>query len=793
MIKGASTIRPLRSVLAGSLLTLLLLWGGAGFGQVFDAFEIEDIRLQGLQRVSAGTVFNDITLDVGDTADKLAVRSLVRELFGTGYFEEIDVLRDDANLIIRLVERPSIAEITIEGEKAVQEDALLDGLAAEGLQEGEIFKQSTLERVKTELIRLYVAQGKYAVSIETKINELPRNRVAIEIVVDEGKNASIRQITFVGNETYSSEELKAQMELKEPTIIGAFKGQHRYSREKMQGDLESIESYYRDRGFVEFRIESTQISMTPDRKQVFITLNVIEGDRHVIDQVDLVGELDDIEPELLRALILVKKDDIYSNALVTATEQRIVNALSTNGYTFATASGLPEVKEGGLVDIKFQVDTGKRAYVRKLSFIGNAVTQDHVLRREMRQMERGWASTGLIELSKVRLERLGFFKDVTVETPEVPGSDDEIDVEISVNEESTGSITFGFSYQQLAGLGIQAGFEKANLAGTGKNISFGLNWNDYQKSLSYTFTNPYFTADGISRGMSLYISDTDYGVYNLNQFSTRSVGGGAIFGFPIGETRRLQFSAQAELTDISEGNSQADEILDFVSAEGSQFLNFKLEGNWQEDARNRAIFATRGHRHSVSMELALPGSDLSFYKLQFQNDLYVPTPHPEFTLHFRTALGYGATYGDTQTFPFYEHFFAGGFGSVRGYERSSLGPRSLSTGFYTGGRSVIGRPFGGNVLAEISTELIFPIPFVDLPGSMQTVAFVDGGNVFNTNCPEANFNCFGPSIDELRWAAGISVSLITQFAPMSFAIAFPFNTGPYDEEESFSFDLTSRF
>lgn len=772
-----------------AVLLVCALLGGQVFSQT--SFEIADIRLVGLQRVTAGTVFNTIALQVGDLATELAIQNLVKDLFRTGYFEDIEIGREDNVLLVTLQERPSIVEITIEGEKQVKEEALLEGLAAEGLKEGEIFKQSTLERVKSELVRLYVAQGKYAASIDTLVTELPRNRVAIAITVDEGKNAGIRQIAFVGNEIFSDEELKAVMELKEPTIIGAFKGDNRYSREKMQGDLESIESYYRNRGYVEFRVESTQITMTPDRKQVFITINVSEGEQFTIRNVDLVGELDDIDPAILERFIVVKEGQIYSSAIVTASEERLTAALGNNGYAFATASGIPDLQENGEVDLKFMVNTGKRAYVRYLAFVGNSVTQDHVLRREMRQMEGGWLAQRSIELSKLRLERLGFFKEVSVETPQVAGSDSEVDVVIKVAEQSTGQISFGLGYQKIGGLSFQAGINKNNLAGSGKNIGFSVNWSDYQKSLSYTYTNPYFTSDGISRGISAYVRDTDYSVYNLNAFSTQSVGIGSIFGFPLGETRRFRIAGRIELTDVSDSNNRSSEIANFISSEGDRFLNFKTEGVWSSDTRNRAIFANRGQRHTIGLEAALPGSDLSFFKTQYDGEIFVGLPHPDYAIRLRTSLGFGETYGETEVFPFYEHFFAGGFGSVRGYERHSLGPRSLSIpGLYTVDTH---RSYGGNVLVEISTELLFPIPFVDLPGTLQTVFFIDGGNVFNTNCPVSIVNCFKPDLGELRYSTGIGVTLITQMAPMSFAIAFPFNNTPYDEEEIFSFDLSTNF
>ena len=753
------------------------------------SFEVSDIRIEGLMRVSAGTVFNSISMNVGDTASQFTVRQLIEEMFDTGYFEDVQVSRDGDILIVSVVERPAIDSIDITGNKAIPTEALLEGLSEQGLREGEIFQQATLDRVRIELLRQYVAQGQYTADIATDITNLSRNRVAIAITVEEGKSAGIKQIAFVGNKVFDNPTLLGVMELKQPRLFGFLTGEHRYSREKLQGDLESIDSYYRDRGYVQFKIENTQVSMTPDRKEVYITISVNEGERHSIKEVDLVGDLDDVNPDFLERLILVKPDQIYSNALITSTEERLVAALGSFGYTFATASGIPEIHGDGSVDIKFLVNTGKRAYVRRLNFAGNTVTQDSVLRREMRQIEGGWASTDQIELSKQRLERLGYFSDVTVETPAVEGEEGLVDVDFSLTEQATGAITGSLGYQKFGGLILGAGVQKANVAGTGKNLSFSLNWSDYRKSLSYTYTNPYYTEEGVSRGLSLFIRDTNYDSVDLNSFSTSAIGGGAVFGIPIGETRKLQMSGRFELTDIEDSRAQAREISDFIGSEGSKFLNFKFEMLWAMNTQNRYLFATRGTKQSVSVELAIPPSDLSFYRLSYRGERYFAVIGPEWAIRLRTAIGYGGVYGETKRYPFYEHFYAGGFASVRGFERHTLGPRSTPLGSLAGS----GRPYGGNVLTEFSTELVFPLPFIEQLGQVRSVIFVDAGNVFNSECPEASFNCFEPDPSELRYSVGLGVSWNTRMGPMSFALSKAFNANENDEVEAFSFELGQYF
>ncbi len=761
------------------------------------SFEVEDIRLQGLKRVSAGTVFGELTLDVGDTADPLTIRNLIRELFATGYFDDIKISRDGQVVVINVEERPAIDSITIEGNKAIKTEDLLDGLAAQGLRTGDIFKQATLDRTRIELRRQYVAQGQYTANITTNISELARNRVALKIQIDEGKKSSISQIEFVGNNTFSKKTLVDAMELKEPNLLGFLRGNNQYSRQKLQGDLESIQAYYRDRGYVEFEILSTQVSMTPNRKQVYLTVSISEGEKFRVNDVDIIGEIDDIDPDLLSQFIAIEPGEIFSSARITRTEEILTSFLSSRGYTFGTVSGVPEIKEDGTVDIKFVVNTGKRTYVRRITFLGNTVTQDSVLRREMRQLESAWASTSFIDRSKVRLERLGFFSEVGVETPAVDGTDDQIDVTISVEEQPTGSISGTLGYQKYSGLIVGASFEQSNIGGTGNSLSVGLNWSDYSKSANFQYVNPYYTDEGVSRGIGVYFQDTNYsGAYRFTRYSTSSFGSGVNFGFPISEDRRLQFSARAEWTDITQGYNEATEITDFVDDVGAKFLNFKVEGLFVHSTLNQPLFATRGNRQVIAVETSLPGSDLQFVRTTYKSEWYMPIRRqqirPNWAFHFRANLGMGRAYGDTTTYPFYEHFYAGGFGSVRGFERNTLGPRSTPSGvsavYYPEGR-----PFGGNVLVEGTVELIFPLPFLENVGQVRSVAFFDVGNVFSTYCPEESVGCHSPSVKNLRYSVGVGVSWLTRMGPMSFALAQPLNDEWYDETEVFSFEVGSSF
>jgi outer membrane protein insertion porin family len=756
-----------------------------------EQFTISDIRLQGLQRVSAGTVFNILPVNVGDGIDEVGIRQLMRLLFRSGFFNDIKMARDDGVLVITVVERPAIESIEIDGNKAIKTEALLDGLGQQGLREGEIFKQATLERVGLELERQYVSQGRYGAAIETEVEELPRNRVAISIQVEEGKTSGIRHINIVGAEVYSQDELLDQMELQHPSLTSFYKNDDKYAREKLTADLETLESYYRDRGYVEFQIDSTQVSITPDRQQVYITVNIGEGDKYTVDKVSLIGELSDVRPEDLERLFLVSEGQVFSQARVTATEERLEQALGNSGYTFASATGVPRVSEDGTVEVVFNVDSGKRAYVRRIVFTGNKVTQDDVMRREMRQMEGGWASSSQIDLSKVRLERLGYFKGVSVETPEVAGTDDQIDVEFDVEEQPSGSISATLGYAQGRGLIVGGNYQENNVLGTGNSLGLGVSFSDFQQSANFNYFNPYYTLDGISRGYNLFARRLDFDERNIARFTTDSFGAGLTFGFPIGETQRINFGAVVEYTDITEGQFPAQEISEFIDENGNTALNYKLNLSWSSSTLNRGMFPTRGRSQSLAFEMSVPGSDLEFYKLVYTGQMYIPLWR-NWTMRARTELGYGDSYSGTSGLPFYEHFFAGGFGSVRGFEDSTLGPRTTpkdNDPFF----EPEGDPFGGNLLVEASLELIFPLPFVEDSRQFRPVLFFDAGNVFNTSCPQVSVNCFDFDVGEIRYSTGIGITWLTGMGPMTFSFSKALKTRELDETEGFQFELGRTF
>jgi outer membrane protein insertion porin family len=843
-------------------------------------FIISDIRVEGLQRISAGSVFAALPVAVGDMIDEQTIRAASRSLFATGNFDDIRIGRDGNVLVVMVTERPSISEINIEGNKAIETEALLDGLKGAGLAVGQVFQRSTLEGMQLELQRQYVQQGRYDANIETEVLPEPRNRVTININVDEGTVASIKHINVVGNQVFSDEELADLFELHTTGWLSFFTSDDKYSKEKLTGDLETLTSYYMDRGYLQFRIDSTQVSVTPSKEAVYITANITEGEIFNISAVDLSGDLV-LPEEDLRRFLLVSEGQVFSQELVTATEEYLTRRLGNEGYSFAKVTGIPEVDEtDNTVVMKFFVDPGKRTYVRRISFKGNMKTADDVLRREMRQMESAPASSASIEQSRVRLERLGYFSKATVETPEVPGHDDLIDVNFEVEEQSSGSIGASFGYAQDAGLILGLNLQQDNFMGTGKRIGIGLNSSQYQDVYNFSYTNPYFTEDGVSRGFNIFYRSTDLSEVNVASYTTDTIGGAINFGYPIKETQRLGFSFGVTNTDITAGqyavqeikasprfikgvdnwyNSTRDpntgtftdpEVLEllgelpagsetpppegpgFLDENGSEFLNWTITGSWSQSTLNRGRLATRGAAQSVSLELAVPASDLEFFKLIYQGEIYYPVPLlSSWTLRLRTELGYGDGYGDTTELPFYENFFGGGFGSVRGYQSNTLGPRSTPALLYSVGQPVTaidadgnptqiggpdgsefgyvrdpntgklvagtqggrGDPFGGNILVEGGAELLFPMPFIKDQSKLRSAFFVDVGNVFSTTCSSTQRNCYDIDANELRYSVGVGLTWITGFGPLSFSLAKPLNSDEYDQEEVFQFTLGRGF
>lgn len=753
-----------------------------------DPFTVADIRVEGLQRVSAGTVFGALPINVGDRLNEAAGQAIIRNLFRLGFFNDISIARDGNVLVIELSERPAIDSITLDGNESIPDEALLEGLQDSGLAEGEIFRRATLERVDLELERQYVAQGRYGASIDSRVEELPRNRVAINIEIEEGSVAKVRHLNIVGNSVYSDRQLLDEFELSLPHPILFWRSDDRYSREKLGGDLERLEAYYRDSGYVNFGIESTQVSVNPEKSEVYVTINVDEGEKYSIGDVQIAGELNDVPVQALEPLLLVFEGQTFSQAAITASEERLVDALGNAGYTFANASGVPEINEDDkTVDLRFFVEAGQRAYVRRIDFRGNTVTRDRVLRREMRQFEGGWASSAQIDISKLRLERLGYFKEVNVETPAVPGSDNQIDVLYSVEEQPSGSISATLGYSQVSGMILGAQYQEKNVFGSGNSLGLGINWSKYQQSVNFNFFDPYFTVDGISRGFNVYARRTDYDERNIARYSTDAYGAGVNFGYPISETARVNFGFSVDRTEIRRGVYPALEIAEFLDEEGSDFNNLGLTIGFSSSRLNRGLFPTAGSSQDLSLEVAAPISDLSFYRLRYEGQKFYPLGDG-FSLRLHTKLGYGDGYGDSNKMPFFEHFYAGGFGSVRGYEMNTLGPQATRAPNDPFQRRDV-QPFGGNVLITGGLELIVPMPFVDDQSQFRPVLFLDGGNVFNTDCPDVSEVCEGPALDELRYSAGFGVTWLTGLGPITLGIAKALNAKDTDEEEFFQFEL----
>jgi outer membrane protein insertion porin family len=789
--------------------------------KAFDEFLVSDIRIIGLQRVSTGSIFNVIPISVGDRIDARKSNDIVRSLFSTEQFDDIQIGKDGNTLIITVVERPSISAIEISGNKALKTEQLLESLDGVGIKEGEVYKRSTLEKVKSELVRSYASNGRYGADVGIEEIKKPRNRLEINIEVDEGKSAKIKKITIIGNETYTDEELLEGFELSEGSFFSFLSSNDQYSREKLIGDIETLESYYRDRGFLKFSIESSQISLSRDKKSIFITYNINEGEKYIIDDVDVIGDVP-FEEEIYLDIINSLKEQTYSQAQITSIEEFFVNVLGNRGYAFAEVSGDTEIiDDSNEIKLTFTVVPGKKTYTRKILFTGNNVTQDHVMRREMRQFEGAWSSDNSIEAGKVRLERLGYFKEVNVETIPVVGTDDQIDIVYSVEEETTGSVGGNIGYSDF---GLMLGFnlQEQNFFGTGNTVGIGINKNIYSEMYNLSFMNPYATKDGVSLGYNIYFRETDYGEFNVANYLTNSNGFGAQFGYPTSDITRLGFNLTYDKTDIDVGTLPAREIYDFVSAEGNVFETLSAQFSWQRVTLNRGLFPTAGASTVFSLSTTIPGSDLSYYRASVRQRYYRPLSS-NFVFGFNGELGYLDAYGDTKETPFFQNFYAGGPRSLRGFESNTLGPRSTDAPCYefnyeeetcpnlldTDGDGEADtpyinpyanstsryrdRPIGGNIKVEGSLQLIFKLPFVEDQRSLRSAFFFDFGNVFSDNCKDYQINCAKPALEDLRYSYGVGVTWITGFGPLSLAIAKPTNAGPQERTEEFQFTVGNVF
>jgi len=875
-----------------------LLAFAVGLVHAEESFRIGDIRVEGLQRVSPGTVFAALPLNVGDVVDSGRLQDATRTLFKSGYFDDIQLARDANVLVIKVIERPAVASISIDGNKAIETEQLLDAMKKSGLAEGLIFRHAILDGMAQELERQYVAQGRYGASVETEIETLPQNRVALSLKVKEGSPAAIKHINIIGNQSFDKTLLLDLFELESTGFWSWTNNNDKKKKKKLEGDIERLKSWYLDRGYLRFKVDSAQVSLSPDKKSVYIVINISEGEIFRVGEVNLAGELKVPEPQV-RRLILLAKDSIFSQVLMTSSSERIKQRLGNEGYTFAEVQEITDINDAdNTVAVTFYVSPQERTYVRRINFRGNTKTADEVLRREMRQMEGAVATSYKIEQSKARLQRLGYFKSVEMETVEVPGTGDQIDLEYSVEEQPSGSIGASIGFAQGSGLILGANIQQDNFLGSGKRVGFNISTSSYADEISFNYMDPYYTPDGVSRGFKIYYVARDLDEVNISSYSVDTYGIDMTFGYPISEIEEISLGVGYSYNDITVGNAPAQEIsgtplistnvtgyvnnddynncvqtntnsgnascvdstvprLDydlgaagllvtplppagdptyvttpegFLDKYGNTFDSYTFTASWRQSTLNRGRLATRGSSQSISGEMTIPGSDLEYWKLNYRGQYFRPLTR-SLTLRLRTRLGYGDGYGNVDELPFYENFFAGGFGSIRGYERNTVGPRStpaigyipvaavnaggtFSTPVYVLCNVAIpgspcetatgqffntilddpeGDPFGGNVQVEGSAEIIFPMPFIKDQRSVQPALFLDGGNVFDTSCGSGQLNCFDIDFAELRYSVGLGLTWITGFGPLTFSVAKAIDEGEFDNTEFFQFSLGQSY
>ncbi|SFO04655.1 outer membrane protein assembly factor BamA [Nitrosospira briensis] len=739
-----------------------------------EPFVVKDIRVEGIQRTEAGTVFSYLPVKVGDTLDDEKAAAAIKVLYATGFFKDVRLESEDGVLIVVVEERPAIAQINIIGAKEFEKDKLKEGLKQAGLAESRIFDRSTLEKAEQELKQQYISRGKYAVKITTTTTPLDRNRVGISFHVDEGKTAKIRKINIVGNKAFKEKELLSTFSLRTPGLLTWFTKEDQYSKQKLSGDLESLRSYYLNRGYLEFSIESTQVSITPDMQDIYITVNIAEGPEYKVSEIKLAGEMLVPEDEL-RSLIKLAPGEVFSRERLTESVKLITDRLGDDGYAFANVNASPQLdKEKQQVAFTFFVDPGRRVYVRRINITGNSRTRDEVIRREMRQFEGSWYSTSKINRSKVRVDRLNYFTAVNLETPAVPGTTDQVDVNVEVKEKPTGAVMFGAGYSNMEGLILSGSIAQDNIFGTGKLVNLMINTGRVNKTYSLSYTDPYFTRDGVTAGFDLYkrVLNTST-LSSVMNFNTDTTGAGIRAGIPLNENDSIMTGLGIENTVIDLGPNSPQRNIDFVEKFGRSTINIPVTVSWRRDGRDSAIWTTSGTTQRVFAEAGLPGGDLTYYKVNYDLKWYYPISEL-FTLLLHGDVGYGDGYAG-KDLPFFKNFFAGGNTSVRGYNISSLGPRDANN-----------RALGGNTRVVGNAEIMFPMPGMRNDRTVRLSAFIDGGTVYGSGGVR-------PEQEGLRYSAGIAVMWISPMGPLKVSVAQPINNQPGDNLQRFQFQFGQQF
>ncbi len=744
-------------------------------------FTIRDIRVEGIQRTEPGTVFSHLPFRVGDEYTPEAGSEAIHMLYASGLFRDVSVGVDGDVLVLNLTERPAVASIETNGIKAFDKAGVEKSLRDVGLAEGRIFDQSILDRADQEMRRQYLSRGYYGVKVQTNTTPLERNRVRVTMNVDEGSASSIRQIRFVGNELFDSDELADKMQLTEHRWSSWYTKRDLYSREKLAADLESIRSFYLNQGYLDFKVDSVQVSIAPNKADVFITINMTEGRRYTVSGVKLTGDMLGLEKEI-EPLVKVKAGDIYNAEAVNNVSKAIVEKYSTLGYAFASATPTPVADAANdTVQIVYTVDPGRRAYVRHVNISGNTKTRDEVIRREVRQYESAWFDSDKVKISRDRIDRLGYFDTVTADPKPVPGTRDQVDLEIAVKERPTGSISLGAGYSTSDGIILSAGFSQDNVFGSGKSVSVDVNTSKSQRTYALSVTEPYVTPEGISRNWDVYDRRVDLDDLDVADVAYETYGAGLSFGVPVTESDRVFLGTRWEMTQVDIRNGSPNRYKQFVKEYGDDPQSLLLTLGWSRDSRDNVLAPTRGRYQRLNAEVSVPGLDTQYYRATYQITQYVPITG-FWTLGLNAQLGYGDTYGNDKIFPFFKNFYAGGIGSVRGYESSSLGPKDYCT-------SGDCDNLGGTEQLTFSAELLMPLPGADR--TLRGLLFLDGGNVWGYSGQSGKSTHM--DLSELRYSWGVGVAWISPLGPLKFSIAFPINEKTGDDTQRFQFQIGTGF
>ncbi|ALR92197.1 MULTISPECIES: outer membrane protein assembly factor BamA [Vibrio] len=802
----------IKRILFASLLATSVSANGA------ENFVVQDIEIDGLQRVALGAALLKMPVRVGDTIGQGDVAEIIRALYASGNFEDVKVLRDGGVLMVQVKERPTIASISFSGNKAIKDEQLQENLNASGVREGEALDRTTLSNIEKGLEDFYYSVGKYNATVKAVVTPLPRNRSDLKFVFTEGVSAKIQQINFIGNEVFSDEELLSRFNLNVDVPWWNFLSDEKYQKQVLAGDIEALKSFYLDRGYLKFNVDSTQVAISPDKKGVYITLGLEEGEVYTVKDVKFRGDLIGEEATFER-LVPFEDNETYNGSLVTSMEEGIKRVLGESGYAYPQVNTIPEFDdENQEVSLVVNVDPGNRIYVRDIRFTGNNSTKDEVLRREMRQMEGSWLNSKSIETGKTRLNRLGYFENVEVQTVRVPGSDDQVDLVYSVKEANSGSVNFGVGYGTESGVSFQVGLQQDNFIGSGNRVGINAMMNDYQKNISLDYRDPYWNLDGVSLGGKVFYNEFEAKEANIVDYTNESYGASLTWGFPFDELNRFEFGVGYTHNKIGNLSPylQVEQFLraqaDNIDSSGALNTNdFDFNISWTRNNLNRGYFPTAGNHQRAFYKMTVPGSDVQYFKMQYDVRQYVPlTKKHEFTLLFRGRLGYGNGYGQTDgndnLFPFYENYYAGGFTSLRGFGSNSVGPKAVyrdTSGSNNGADTATDDSVGGNAVALASVELIVPTPFAseEVQNQIRTSIFFDMASVWDT---EFDYRDSGAEYGDryyydysdptnYRSSYGAALQWMSPMGPLVFSLAKPIKKFDGDDEEFFTFTIGRTF